>query len=472
MLDEVDETFEQRCARSFSTGGPVLVDFDHTLFACNSTELFIASCKPSSLAAIIDFAVRQCFPWRLTGVKHWFRLRDYVCCCAILLCSPWNLLIWRQIAPRLFAERLSVAVSDALSGVAVDRLTIITFGLDFIVRPLVRDSRWQDVRLIATKLRPNLRDLTGGKLPLAIERLGAPFVAGSIFMSDSRDDDDLLAAAGSGILVEPQGDAFRTVEHLYLPLRYTARAKYTRSYVLDQVVFVETLLAFISVVRRPSDLLTELPLVVFLMLSLMCVYEIGYHENDFVAARSETAPVLTDHLERFRSYPLQLNAWLWAGAMGALARLLGQETGALHFSVKETLIWVGCLTVVRAVFWAYNRVELRARIFLYPVLQSSKFLPIFLIVSPTTVGAVLVLCQILTMWTIYLVYRIGGSRRDIGKEAIRTVMIALGLCLLATTSSLTAALAFPLALVLLWCLARLAKAPFLRLIRRRAQSVR
>ena len=447
---------------------PVLIDFDHTLFACNSTELFIASCRPSAVVAVIDFLVRQCVPWRLTGLEHWFRLRDYVCCVAILICCPWNILRWRRLAPGLFAQHVSRTLSDTLSGVPVDRLLIITFGMRFIVEPLVLGTRWQQARLVATPLLCNLRYLMRGKLPLARKRFGNEFIANATFVSDSTDDADLLQAVRLGILVPPQGETFRAAEHLYLPLRYTARVKYTRSYVFDQIVLVEMLITVMSVIRSFGDLAIELPLIFMLTLSLMCVYEIGYHENDFAAARSEAAPTLGGNIDRFGSYPLRSSAWLWAASTGALALLFGREAGVLSRSIlDDSLIWAGAMLAIRASFWTYNRVQVRTRVFLYPLLQFLKFAPVFLIVPPTTVGVVLVSSQIATMWMIYLVYRIGGVRRDIQKEAIRTCLLLLGLCLLASGGLLSGpAQMTSLLLIASWSSARLSKAPILRRWRR------
>jgi hypothetical protein len=37
-----------------NTDDVVFVDFDYTLFASNSTEMFIAACKPSLVASVIE----------------------------------------------------------------------------------------------------------------------------------------------------------------------------------------------------------------------------------------------------------------------------------------------------------------------------------------------------------------------------------------------------------------------------------
>ncbi len=481
MLKQPDLDFERRdLDRALADGvigdaSPIFVDFDHTLFACNSTELFIASCRPAAAIALIDFVVRRCVPWRLTGIEQWFRLRDYVCCIVILVASPWNLLLWRRAAPRLFARHVSPGIAEALSKVPAGRVTVVTFGMEFIVRPLLRGGSWQAARLVATPLLARPGYFARGKLDLLGHRFDADAIASSAFVTDSMDDGDLLEAAGTGILVEPQGDVFRASEHLYLPLRYTARAKYSPSYVFDQIVFVESLATLIAVAHGVAGLLADLPVVALFTLSLMCVYEIGYYENDMVAATRETAPTLTEHVARFASFPMQPAAWLWAICAGVAGGLAACRTGVLTASDLPTVaaIWTSAMIVLRILFRVYNGARLQARLVLYPVLQVMKFLPIFLVIPPTRIGAVLILSQIATMWMIYLVYRHGGNQKTVAKELIRTVLVALGVGLLAaSTSSIGPGGEFALTLVALWSAARLSKAPILRALRQRRAAAR
>ncbi|WP_419758713.1 HAD family hydrolase [Acidisoma sp.] len=448
--------------------GPVFVDFDYTLFGSNSTELFIASCRPSLLVAIIEFAVRRCIPWRLTGFSGYFRLRDFVCCMAIIVLCPWSIFMWRRRAPKLFERHVSKQIAARLSEAAADRIVIVSFGLNAIIRPLLKGSPWQDVRLIATPSLPPPQYFGRGKLPVVRKYFGAADIAASTFLTDSLDDRDLLEASGDGILIEPQGETCRAIEHLYIPLRYTARAKYAASYVFDQVLFVECLLAVFATVTSFDGLLSKLACMPFFTLSLMCIYEIGYFENDMVAAAREDAPTLTKHSGRFRSYPMQPAAWIWAVAAAAAGAWLACFTGVMHAAQlpRAALLWLGSLILLRIVFFAYNRVRPAARIAVYPVLQMLKYLPLFLLFPATPAGAVLAFCQATTMSLIYLVYRQTGQRRVIEKEQFRTAMFAVALCFMATAST-TAALGgrFALGLLAVWCLVRLAKAPILRLVR-------
>ncbi|WP_210246747.1 hypothetical protein, partial [Methylobacterium sp. WL119] len=55
-----------------NSGELVFVDFDHTMLAENSSELFIRFCKPMFIAAVIDFIIRNLIPWRILRIKRWY----------------------------------------------------------------------------------------------------------------------------------------------------------------------------------------------------------------------------------------------------------------------------------------------------------------------------------------------------------------------------------------------------------------
>ena len=453
--------------------GPVFVDFDHTLFGSNSTELFIASSSPSILVAVIEFVVRRCIPWRLTGLSGYARLGDFACCTAIIILCPWSLLMWRRRATQLFRRYASEEITSRLSEVEVGRVVIVSFGLSAIIRPLLQGSVWQAVPLFATPSVPPLKWFKRGKLPLVRQHFSDADIAASTFLTDSLDDRDLLEASGRGLLIEPQGVRCRAVEHLYLPLRYTARAKYAFSYVVDQVLFVECLLAVIATTTSLGGLLSKLACMPFFTLSLICIYEIGYYENDMVAAAREDVPTLTKQAERFRSFPMQPAAWIWAVAAAAAGAWLACATGQMHvaFLPWAAFIWIGSLILLRVVFFAYNRVRPDGRVVLYPVLQMFKYLPLFLLFPATPAGAVLAFCQAATMSLIYLIYRKTGQRSLFDKEQFRTGLFALALCFMATANTLISLGGrFALGVLAAWCLVRLAKAPILGWMRGRRRA--
>ncbi|MCI0756550.1 hypothetical protein [Teichococcus vastitatis] len=428
---DLDDALRQRAA---DDDGDVFVDFDHTIFSCNSTELFIASCKPSLLVAMIDFLVRQCIPWRFTGLPRWFRLRDYACVLMIVLLTPWNLWLWKRRAPALFAEHESRTVRRSLSVLDPARMVIVTFGMDFVVRALLRGSQWEQTRLVATPMLPRPSHFARGKLSLLTELFGHQAVAASTAVTDSLDDRDLLLGSRHGILIEPQGGEFRAAEHLYVPMRYTARAKYTRSYVIDQILLVDVALLMLAVAQSGLQVIEAAVYVPLLVMSIMCVYEMGYFENDMVAARREVKPTLTAEVKRFIAYPIYPGAWVWAITLGIAGIGMAHWRGELSVHSVPAAIgfWVGALIVLRAVFFAYNQRRTDARLVMYPMLHFMKYCPIFVLIHPTPMGVVLALSQVATMWVVYMTYRLGGNQKAIPKEVFRTGLWAIGMGFLGT----------------------------------------
>jgi phosphoserine phosphatase len=224
--------------RATSGQGRIFVDFDHTLLASNSTELFLAHCRPSWLAALVDFFVREFIPWRLLGIGDSYCFRDYLACVILLIVSPWNFWLWRNKAPALFETYKSADIAAFLSSVAIGRVTIVTFGMTFVVRALVA-AQYPLVEVVGTPILKGIFCLRRGKVEILRRMYDATAFKTAIAISDSRDDLDLLSAVGDGFLINQQGPIYRARERVYLPYRYTMRAKYPAGYALDQLILVD-----------------------------------------------------------------------------------------------------------------------------------------------------------------------------------------------------------------------------------------
>ncbi|WP_419898894.1 hypothetical protein [Roseomonas sp. USHLN139] len=453
-----------------SQAAPVFIDFDHTLLGGNSTELYILSCRPHWMAATIDFLVRDLVPWRLTGLPHWFRLRDYVCCLLLMLLMPWTVPAWRRQAPALFAAQASRSVAAALAPIDAARCVIVSFGMAWLIRPMLRGSRWEGAALLATPLKPGRRAFSRGKLALLQEAYGRDAVAESTAISDSLDDRDLLLAARQGILIRPQGEAVAAAERRYFPLRYSIRAKYGLLHMLDKVLLVDFAILLLGTSRDLDDLMRHAISIPFLLLSLHCVYEMGYFENDMVAAKREAKPTLSQEAARFRDYPIQPAGWIWAiglGVVGCLTAALTRSTSSLELLPAITA-WVILMVLLRLAFHFYNQQPVQGRLPLYAVLQMMKYLPVFFLIHPTMMGVLLALSQVAMMWIVYIVYRSGGDHKTLPKEMIRALFWAVGAGLLATTGrySLWGSL-LPVGLIAAWCVLRLVKPRLMELAKRR-----
>ena len=415
----------------------LLVDFDHTLLAANSTELFIGACRPSALVGVIDFGIRQCIPWRLLKTKSWFRLRDYVCVIAILILTPWNLWLWRRQAPALFKQKASPAVLDMLDGADPSRIAVVSFGLQFVIRALLAGGRFATVNLVATSLRPS-RAWIAGKSDIALAAFGREAVAKATFVTDSEDDRDLIDLAGRGIMIEPQGAKNLARYSLYLPFRYSGAVKYTPGFVIDQWIFVDAAVCGLAMAHGLVGLLQMAVIAPLILASYMCIYEIGYFENDMVAALKEGKPGLNGREVPFQNYPIKINGWIGALLIAAVAfgfavvfGLLGVE-GALWGGAA----WVGLLIVSRLLFQVYNRLSTGARLYLYPALQLSKYCSILLIFPPTFAGALMVFAHIVNMWVSYIIYRLGGQNLKLPKEVFRIMLFMIGGAILGLSGAL------------------------------------
>ncbi|MGY1837718.1 MULTISPECIES: hypothetical protein [unclassified Modestobacter] len=457
---------------------PVLVDFDHTLFASNSTELFISRCRPSLVVAVIDFLVRGRVPWRFLPGRRGYRIRDYLCVVLIVVLTPWNLRRWRREAPALFEQHRATGISAFFADVDRSRLTIISFGMAFVIRGLLRGSEYESAALLATPLLPRPSWFAGGKTATAVAAVGEDGVARAVFVSDSLDDADLLGACRAGFLVPEQGARLSARERLYIPLRYTVRVKSSPWYTLDRLLLVDALVIAIAIAYDVQSLLQFVLIVPLLLLSVMSVYEIGYFENDMYASTFEERPVLSPHVARFRDYPIRVQAWIWAVAFAAagmgVAVLLG-ELGTDEL-LAAGIAWVLLLLAVRVVFFVYNRLRPEARIFAYPVLQALRFGGIFLVFVPSILGVALVMSQIVAMWATYVVYRLDGRKEALNRDLFGTAafLVAAGLLgmaevvhggVLDESAGRESANRVCFVSAMVWSLARISKAPVMRRVR-------
>lgn len=442
------------------------VDFDHTLLAANSTELFIAFCRPSLWVALIDLLIRRCLPWQVLPIAKRYRLRDYVCCVALVVLTPWNLLRWRRAAPGFFAAHRSAYVEGLIE--ASEDVVIISFGNRVVIEPMLRESRWADAPLIATPLWTRLGHFEHGKTALLRDHFERQTVAASRFLTDSEEDRDLLDAVAEGIKIAPQGARHAAAEGLYLPLRYTIGVKYPRAYALDQFLLVDTLILALTLLTGISTLPGALLVAVLMMLSVMCIYEIGYHENDTIGATREASPTLTAASRRFGRYPIEPGAWLWAAASGAAGLYVAGQFALLSLGwAYAAMVWIVVLLSIRLTFYVYNRLPPEARIYLYALLQVEKTALVFLLLLPTTIGMVLVASHIVAMWVVYLLYRLGAKKEKVDRESLRFVVLAvLTGCVAVADPSTFHGEGTAMGLILGWSVLRMVKAPLMRSLRR------
>lgn len=401
----------------------LLLDFDHTLFAGNSTEIWLHTARPAFLVSPILAVVRGLVPWQRFAGLSWYRIRDAAAVLLICLLLPWNILLWRRRAPAIFRAGCDHAVARAVAAVPVERTVIISFGLDFILKAMLKGSPWESARRIATPspppLRPFLRALRRGKQALAEAHLTARQIATSVLVTDSEHDRDLLDRVGTPLLVAPAGDMSPAEIGLYFPLRYTAHAKYNLSYVLTQSLFIEFPLILLMYLPEHSFSVLFLISVCAFYISTICIYEIGYFENDQKAAANEANPTLKPEAQAWSGFPLERHAWAWGIAAGAIGCIL---VGPLEFFWSTFAIWMAGLICIRVLFYLYNRARNRGRTIIYPFLQISKFFIISSIFQSSLIGAIAMTSHVMAMWINYIIYRSGGNKFFFYRDEARPII--------------------------------------------------
>ncbi len=443
---------EVRAALAGPSERTVFLDFDHTLFAGNTTEEYLRQARPALLVSLILGFVRGFLPWQKFFGRRWFRFRDYAAVMAVTLLMPWNLARWRRNAPELFAARGTHELAQALKTVPAERTVIVSFGFDMLIGPLVKGTHWESCRraCVPFQLHPRvLKTLWQGKARL-IGRLFPPrVVATAALVTDSEDDRDLLDQVKIPLLVEPVGESRAAEESFYLPMRYTALAKYNAHYVRRQTLFVELPMLMLATLPLAGAPWLWLGAVLSLFVSMLAIYEIGYFENDQVAAKSEARPTLTPMAARFRDFPLARHAWSWAitlGLVGTLLASLRLTGGAFDASLFALMagLWMAVLLAVRRLFSIYNRLPEQRRIFIYPLLQAAKLLAPLVVIPGLVLGGALLLAQTVAMWMIYVVYRSGGDKailmneKKVLNETVRLVaFLALAAGMLLTSPAET-----------------------------------
>lgn len=442
-------------------GQTILVDFDHTLFEGNSTEMFLASARPAFLASLVLAVVRDLLPWGYGSATKWWRVRDYLSVLATIIVMPWTLVLWRRQAPDLFLKHENTRLAQAIQTSRECDAAIISFGFDIVIRQLVRGTYWERIPRISTPLLGPPRRLFQGKLSMARSALDDEAITEAVFISDSENDADLLDAVRTPLLAAPVGAMFSAEERQYFPLRYTRLAKFPPYYMVDQFIFVDFLALLMAVGLGWQSNARTLLSCAAMLLSLFCVYEIGYFENDMVATSREQAPTLTTKVEQFRNFPLARHAWGWAATLGLLGIVLslpgGAWSGAMAGAMlSATAAWALVLIGLRAVFWFYNRQAPLHRIWTYPVLQVIKSLGPLVVLRSTEVGVGLLSAQALTMWIYYIVYRLNGDRARLNRDHLRCAIFVVYIVgmLLAGRAPLAAPYTQITAVMFGWCVWR------------------
>ncbi|MEM6548499.1 MAG: hypothetical protein AAF713_12240 [Pseudomonadota bacterium] len=432
---------------------PVILDYDETLWLRNSTEMYLASARPAALAAFLLCLIDLVRPWKLL---HWRdgerRYRDWIRVLAITVLFPWTLPLWRQRAPRLGLDHLNEPLLAAVRASPAQQRWILSNGFGIILRPLLARVEGLDARLVAAPLLGGWAWRALGKRRIAERAVGGEALDRAVFVTDHHADRDLLDRVSQSFLLKWADARFEPAfRDRYAPFDYLNNCKregqntFMRDVIGEDLIVV--LLAF-AVVNEA--ILGAVLCATLLHLSFWAIYEIGYFDNDRVAAAYEAEPKVP---RRYPEYAEKFDitaAWIWAGFFGLAGVAAAGATGvdmalspasALGLSAGGTIemlmvwtLWMGGLLAAWWTFWIYNRIDKATRTLLYLPLQIFKY-ALFALVLPTLVtGVLLIIGQILRAWVPYMVYRYAKTppKLNVPGRMIRLMVFvtAFGLVLL------------------------------------------
>jgi hypothetical protein len=438
---------EEVLAIAASYDKTIIVDLDETLYFQNSTADFIDCAIPGVLALIVLKILDVFGPWRWTGGG---RTRDIWRVRVVLALFPWTLSRWK---------RRCLEATDALTNVPLLRtlrergfpFIIATTGFSVLVGPLLSAMGCGDAQLIACRLNKSA-DRKAGKLILVEEKIGASALAEAMVVTDSTDDLDLLRRCACPCLTRWKGARYqRPFRRVYLPGIYTTKVKRPGGKGIGGIITTLTfwlLASMTSGAFEPSTVLA----ILLLFLSLWSIYEIGYMDNDICAQKYETDPVLTDEICGFPYKAAASGAWISALVLGSVGCCFTQNRPWLISFVE----WILLLCFTRSIYYYYNRIDKKTRVWLYLILQLCREASFMLVVPVGVVGVMACSAQIVSRWQQYFIYR-GIGAFDIStwpEIQFRTIRLFLFILLagaLEISEQRINLWAWPTAAIVVWC---------------------
>lgn len=424
----------------------VLCDFDETLWLRNSTESYLDSVRPRWLAVLLLQMLDVVRPWGLLpGPNRRFLYRDWMRVLLVTVFIPWTLPRWRRSAAVLGGQWRNQELLDSVGGVAP--LHVVTFGFGPVVRPLLTALHPSARLTVASGLLRGWQVRAKGKRAAVESELSRGIVAEALFITDSADDADLLAACRTPmLLVWPSAQYVPAHCTSYVPFLYTRRGKRAgQKYLLHNVLLEDVAvlgLAFAWTADRPVLVAAGLAL---LHASFWIIYEIGYHENDHYAVRREQKPHRpvgsAEYAKRMKPHlawmcslvPALPGCWLLAAGAGSSLRVGGGFDELLPRAGAVLLAWTGYLVASRGAYWIYNRLPEDRRSPMYIVLQLTRTAGygVLLVLDPT--GVVVVGALVLGRWIPYLAYRDLGVHLRISHR----MLMLIAFCLLGAVQSVS-----------------------------------
>ncbi len=416
----------EACIADLNAGGyrHVVLDFDQTLFLDNSTERFLDALRPRALA----FLIVACTDW-LTQLLGWFgwikydNQRDFMRVLACTVLMPWNHFLWPGASRRLASSSMNRVLLDALP--PGRPVIVLSYGFRHIITPILKAAGLGGATLICSNALPPFENLrTSGKMKALEACLPVLEWDKAFFITDSEDDAEVLAALPKSHLMKWCPRPASAFSGLYLPLRYTVEGKYPEGRYFTTQIVLEDLALLLLAYAFSWNYAAAL---VLLFLSLYAIYEIGYYDNDRVAVKYETKPVVSESAKTFPGFS-KARAWLWAFGFTVLGILCAWPDYVRHPFRQgvpflfDLACWFAVLGALYLVFFWFNHLVPAKRLFLFPLLHIFKTFSFVIFVPLTIAGTLLLAAQVVSISVNYGIYRWGGKWERFNRQACRLVL--------------------------------------------------
>ncbi len=431
-------------------GGPVLLDFDETLYLRNSTEDFIDSAHPRLFALLLMRMLDVIKPWRWTGgevTRDVWRVR------LIFACFPWVKSRWKIQVSDLAGRFANIRLMDAIMAPGREPI-ITTSGFQSIVAPLVEALGLPQARIVAARLS-TFSDRRNGKLDLAVNALGDDIVRRALVLTDSVQDIKLLDACARPLrAVWPEAHYRHALSNVYLPGQYLTYVKRPGArYIVRGILQEDFALWVLSSIALAALPVLHVLGLLFLLVSFWAVYERGYVDNDLIAAKFETNPKLS---EAFLNSPVatpRWQPWIWAFVCGAIAiMLLRWPVAPVSADFVE---WTAVLLATYGWFVLYNRFNTETRVWMFAGLQFARSAAFVVLAPINLIGAVALGAHVLAKWVPYYLYRLAGKEwPDAPFHLIRLLFFVVLLVFLGMSYGFSTLLSGTAAAILAWFIFR------------------
>ncbi|MGK7896856.1 MAG: hypothetical protein AB4372_25390 [Xenococcus sp. (in: cyanobacteria)] len=417
--------------RQAAPNTPIIVDFDETLFLLNSSAEYLNSLQPRFIAAIILKILSFTKPWRfLIKNSKDSEVRDWFLILFMTLLFPWNIFLWQKTAKKFAQHYSNTELITVLNNNQTSNIIVATLGFRFIVEPILRLMPINYSQLICCRFWQGARDRQKGKLAMVQESITPEQISKGMLITDSLDDESLLKEVANPFLITWSKAQYNSpMADMYFPFYYLEKIKRPgENYLLNAVLLDDLPILFLAFSwLSPQPILHSISLL-FLIISFWCIYEYGYYENDLVAEKYEDKPQLSKTYQSYKHNASWWKPWIPAALFG-IAGILFLEVSRAVTSIFDwgwlqntnlmsdngislLLYWIGFLLVSRFCFWVYNYVNKKTRIWLYLVLQITRYCGFIVVTATNIVGICALLAHIFTRSISYIMYRYSGGTKE------------------------------------------------------------